>query len=198
MTEGWDGDDAGRKFAKAVLFGFVPLALAAMGVFFWATAPSNGGGEVVADSPQPAVANPTDPVAADLPEAVADASGQGPTQGPPSAPSTRVAASSVSRQMPASEQPGSGPAVAEAPAQPEAGASAQPVEQQMASAEPMQGSTPTPEAGPATNPANPTAMPPAPSGTAANVLFGAAAGGFAIAAVVTAAKEGNGGSPFSP
>jgi len=39
---------------------------------------------------------------------------------------------------------------------------------------------------------------PAPSGTAANVLFGAAAGGFAIAAVVTAAKESDGGNPFSP
>ncbi|MGA1770424.1 MAG: hypothetical protein ACO4CP_11560, partial [Steroidobacteraceae bacterium] len=58
MTEGWDGDDAGRKFAKAVLFGFMPLALAATGVFFWAPAPSNGGGEEVVANSQPAVNQP--------------------------------------------------------------------------------------------------------------------------------------------
>ncbi|MGA0094616.1 MAG: hypothetical protein ACO3J2_10040, partial [Chthoniobacterales bacterium] len=110
MTEGWDGDDAGRKFAKAVLFGFLPLALAATGVFFWATAPSNGGGEeVVADSPQPAVnqtASQPDVVEAAAESMAQTPSGQGPNQGPPAVNARRVASAQAS-QTPAPQQ-GSG------------------------------------------------------------------------------------------
>ena len=206
MTEGWDGEDAGRKLAKAVLFGFLPLALAATGVFFWATAPSNGGGEeVVADILQPSAVDSAPVTGSSQPEVVEAAesvaqtpSGQGPTQGSPAVNARRVASAQPS-QSPAQQQ-GSDPAAgADAtPNTPAPGSAPDAAPQQMAAAETQQSTNATPGAGPANNPATPPAMPPAPPGTGANVLFGAAAGGFAIAAVVTAAKENDGGNPFSP